>query len=322
MLKGRDDPIQPISGPGDIEDADPKTLKTLLEVINLSSVAVFVFEPDSGSVLFANRHARERLGFSREQMRSTAIFDWENVFNSHEEWRRHVEELREKKEMVLDTTPKDVNGEPFSAEVHTRYVDELDDDYIIVVARDITERKQAEQNMQKNHVRLKELSYSDGLTGVPNRRAFDLKLARESQRHIREEKPLSLLIADIDHFKAYNDTFGHQRGDSCLKTVADCLNDSTLRSSDTVARYGGEEFVIVLPDTPDSGATHVADVLRQAVQDLNITHAPTASKSVVTVSIGVTTGRADQLNPKTLLHRADKALYRAKQNGRNRVASA
>lgn len=160
----------------------------------------------------------------------------------------------------------------------------------------------------------------DALTSIPNRRFFIEQLVHELRRGHRDQVPLALLICDIDDFKSYNDTFGHQAGDRCLRTVADLLRESLQRGSDFCARYGGEEFVVVLPNTTLEGALRVAERIRESVSGLGMWH-PASSRGIVTISIGVAEERGDGQDPdhESLIRRADEALYRAKERGRNRV---
>lgn len=166
---------------------------------------------------------------------------------------------------------------------------------------------------------LKRLSTLDGLTGLTNRRRFDEVLAQEWKRAAREGSPLSIILVDIDHFKAYNDRYGHLAGDDCLKRVAGALRDSSHRTGDCVARYGGEEFVAVLPSTDSAGARSVAETMRRAVETLGIEHADAAAK-LATISLGVATRiPVESAAPQILLSSADEALYEAKNGGRNRI---
>lgn len=171
---------------------------------------------------------------------------------------------------------------------------------------------------------LTRLSSLDGLTGISNRRQFDETLLREWRRLGRQGRPLSMLLCDVDFFKQFNDGYGHQVGDECLKAVARTLRDTLRRPADLVARYGGEEFAVILPDTEITGALQVAEAMRSAVEGLNITHRYSKGASVVTISIGVasTTPSRTGSDSSALLKRADDALYRAKQAGRNRIAAA
>lgn len=170
---------------------------------------------------------------------------------------------------------------------------------------------------------LRRLSSQDGLTGIANRRNFDNTLEREWQRALRENTPLSLVLFDIDFFKRYNDNYGHQLGDECLKTIARTAATVVKRAADALARYGGEEFAVILPNTDNKGAFVVADSIRQAVEAKAVPHIGSSISPYVTVSVGVATLLPDQRCRQTdLIEMADKSLYQAKQIGRNRVVVA
>jgi diguanylate cyclase (GGDEF)-like protein/PAS domain S-box-containing protein len=181
------------------------------------------------------------------------------------------------------------------------------------LGRDITEERQAQRILQK-------LTTLDGLTGIANRRHFDDVLAQEWRRALRDLKPLSLIMGDIDFFKAFNDTYGHQMGDYCLKKVAAALSEPLKRPGDLVARYGGEEFVVILPDTGLPGALQIARTMRSQVEELGLPHDSSPAKKVVTISLGVATIVPSQTNSSAALITAvDQALYKAKHEGRNCV---
>ena len=168
---------------------------------------------------------------------------------------------------------------------------------------------------------LQRLAIEDGLTGLANHRRFREVLALEWNRSAREGAPLSLLLLDVDHFKLYNDTFGHPAGDACLRAVGGVLQDAVRRGTDLAARYGGEEFAVVLPGTPADGAPRVAEAIRAHVAALGVAHPRSSAAPHVTVSIGVATAALGGFtSPEELVARADAALYRAKAEGRNRVA--
>jgi diguanylate cyclase (GGDEF)-like protein len=170
------------------------------------------------------------------------------------------------------------------------------------------------------HRQLKEISILDGLTGIPNRRYFDDTLAVEWKRCIRNDTPLSIVLGDVDFFKQFNDIYGHQAGDHCLKAVASSLSESLFRVEDTVARYGGEEFVAILPGTDATGAFAVAERMRQAARDLGIPH-ERGIDGRISCSFGVaSTLPSADMAPQQLLRTADASLYTAKNAGRNRVA--
>lgn len=178
-----------------------------------------------------------------------------------------------------------------------------------------SQRKLAAANKE-----LEKLSSLDGLTGIANRRRFDEVLKKEWRRSMRSKSPLSLIMIDIDFFKPYNDNYGHQRGDDCLKQVADTLDRVLQRETDTIARYGGEEFSAIVPDTDIDGAHSIAEAMRAAIQDKKIPHAESTVSEYVSISVGVGSviPRRDS-DPEILIAVADQALYLAKEEGRNQV---
>jgi diguanylate cyclase (GGDEF)-like protein len=166
---------------------------------------------------------------------------------------------------------------------------------------------------------LEAIARMDGLTGIANRRHFDSYLPTELSRSARSRAPLSLVLIDIDHFKNYNDHYGHQAGDACLKQVAAVLREATRRPADLAARYGGEEFAMVLPETPQEGALEVAKAIAERLARLEIAHAGSPTHGVVTLSQGIATCKAGQpVDCEHMIQYADKALYQAKEQGRNR----
>ncbi len=183
--------------------------------------------------------------------------------------------------------------------------------------------EQANEQLERANRLLRRLSAVDGMTGVANRRQFDEALELEWRRTYRGNAPLSLILADIDFFKAYNDAYGHQKGDDCLKQVASALSEHLNRPGDLVARYGGEEFAVILPETDARGAIAIAERLRQGVEELAIPHRDSAAGRVVTVSFGVaSTLPREHVSAHTLIAAADQALYKAKREGRNQVRLA
>jgi|GEM_PF-6822686 len=168
--------------------------------------------------------------------------------------------------------------------------------------------------------KVRHLSSRDELTSMPNRRHFQEEFERTWKQAIREAKPLSLILCDIDNFKAYNTLYGQAKGDSCLQMIAGALKETLKRPLDTVARYGGEEFVIILPDTSLNGASYLAEKLRGSVEALNIVHERSSVSKVVTMSLGVATVVPnDDMSPDTLILAANQALSVAKDEGKNRV---
>lgn len=190
----------------------------------------------------------------------------------------------------------------------------------LTVAGDVTEARRAEAAMREATEALRRLASTDGLTSLLNRRSFDATLDNEVLRARRQKRPLSLLLVDVDHFKAYNDRYGHQAGDEVLVRLGEVLRSALKRPGDAAARYGGEEFAAILPDTDEDGAFFIADTFRKALRDLGIEHAA-GGKGVVTASVGIATFTGDEVTEgaEVLLRRADTALYSAKSAGRDRV---
>lgn len=178
----------------------------------------------------------------------------------------------------------------------------------------------SERQLREVNGQLSELSIRDSLTGLYNRRRFDETLETEWKRSLRTQRPLALLMIDVDCFKALNDHYGHQRGDECLREVAHVLEEQPRRGHDVVARFGGEEFAVLLPGSDARGAMYIAETIRNCVEARGMEHRASMVSECVTVSIGVCS-RIPRVGQKTkeMLYEADMALYTAKQLGRNRV---
>jgi diguanylate cyclase (GGDEF)-like protein len=195
---------------------------------------------------------------------------------------------------------------------------------LTATAHDITERWAAEQRLADERSQLHAFAFRDGLTGVFNRRYFDRELALQSQQDARKKDRgfVAVVMVDVDRYKSYNDRYGHQAGDECLRTVAQAIASSAKRPADIVVRYGGDEFALILKDTDPDGARVVSERIRQAVESLQIPHIASAA-GIVTVSCGAAAQRpdsgGDSLN---LVMAADKALYAAKRRGRNQTCVA
>lgn len=171
-------------------------------------------------------------------------------------------------------------------------------------------------NLQKN--KLEQLSMSDGLTGIANRRALDMRLKHDVELSVRQKSQVSVLLMDIDCFKLYNDNYGHSAGDQCLKDISKIIRDSLHRDSDFVARYGGEEFVCVLPNTDSKGAQEIAIHIIEKVKHAALPHKYSNVASYVTISIGIATSQPNHLlTPEAILRQADSALYDVKEAGKN-----
>ncbi len=305
-----------------------------------ASEAMFLLDL-AGRVVDVNRLACESLGYTREELiglHPTRFVRWSTLpavpFEQLFE-RMHAEPMLVEGEHVRK------DGSTFAAEASFSAITHAGQRRILVAARDITQRKETEQRiaqalsaversraevedinrrLAESNRELQRLSRRDGLTGIANRRHFDEYLQLEWRRAERDGRPLALLIADVDHFKAYNDVYGHQAGDESLRRVAQAIDAQLSRSIDVAARYGGEEFAVILPETPLAGALNIAERMRGAVMGLRIRHEASNVSEFVTVSIGAASiipQRGE--SPDRLVGAADQALYDAKQGGRNRV---
>jgi diguanylate cyclase (GGDEF)-like protein len=219
-----------------------------------------------------------------------------------------------------------------------RAIESGGDDYLVkpVSMVVLSAKIRALQRLDKMHQRLLELStelatanrrletlaQQDGLTGIANRRAFDHRLSLHFAEATRRKEPLSVVLCDVDHFKSYNDRYGHPAGDECLTSMGAVLLGACKRATDLAARYGGEEFALVLPNTPSDGALGIVEKVRGELASLAIPHELSQTSAVVTFSAGIATyaGEGDG-SVDGLIARADSALYRAKELGRNRVVS-
>jgi diguanylate cyclase (GGDEF)-like protein len=189
--------------------------------------------------------------------------------------------------------------------------------------RIVSARVRAHMALKTQADRLRQWAYVDGLTGVCNRRYFDERLVSEWRRAARSREPLGVVLIDVDFFKRFNDRYGHQTGDDCLRRVAECLRSGAARPGDLVARYGGEEFVCLLPNTGLEGTLHVARKLGLMVDDLRIEHGDSPVAPWVTVSLGACSAMADLTRAAgDLLRAADEQLYAAKSGGRHRSCAA
>jgi len=181
------------------------------------------------------------------------------------------------------------------------------------------------KQLHKANRKLKMMSVRDGLTGLANRRHFDEVIQKEMSRAMRTETSISLLLADIDYFKPFNDNYGHQAGDDCLKAVGQAMMDTIKRPGDLTARYGGEEFAFILPETSLENASELAESLRIAIEELSITHHYSTVSKKVTLSCGIASvspkkGQDNEALIHGLIETADKNLYHAKEKGRNCIS--
>lgn len=207
-------------------------------------------------------------------------------------------------------------------EDYSRSLEQKVSDRTQALHQEIQHRMAAEAALQSANQKLQRLAYIDGLTQIANRRQFDEQLIVEWRRMKWERLPLSVILCDVDYFKQYNDTYGHQGGDDCLCAVAGAIATAARRPSDLAARYGGEEFAVLLPSTSLEGAMEVARVIQTNIKDLQLPHRQSQVSQYVTASFGVASIIPTEVDaPEKLLLQADRALYQAKISGRDRVLS-
>ncbi len=199
----------------------------------------------------------------------------------------------------------------------------------LITARNIEDQKQIENQLRasqkkliESNIRLEMMTKIDSLTNISNRYNFDETIEVEIKRAKRNNIPISLLMMDIDFFKQFNDTYGHQAGDDCLKKVAEAFKFTLRRSADFVARYGGEEFAVILPETNENGCLRVAHDFLRNIEALKIPHEKSKASPFVTISIGGTTSKGNGISPMGLITAADRALFESKEKGRNQVCIA
>lgn len=278
---------------------------------------------ESGEVINMNQAMNSLLGFEPGKIESKlSIIDF---FVEDTEWQNIIDLLNKTTSTAEYDSWLLTRGAThfiasFSMSAHKSDTGEIL--FIDGVIQDITDKRQAEADLEETNLRLEILSTTDGLTRLANRRFFDEMLHKEYGRHARSGEKLSLILLDIDHFKAYNDSYGHIAGDRCLQKIAQVLDTCTSRPSDLAARFGGEEFVLILPETDIEGAIAVAEKTRIGIIDLAIPHKSSSVADCVTASLGVVSVQCSpEGSPPDLLKQADTLLYRAKESGRNRVES-
>ncbi|HUX80457.1 MAG TPA: diguanylate cyclase [Alphaproteobacteria bacterium] len=292
-------------------------LRLMQAAIEHSPTSVMITD-NKANIIYSNPQVTKTTGYSKEELlgRCTTIFqsgkasakEYEHLWKkllAGEIWRGELLDRRKDGSLfweALSVAPVTDNHGVVK--------------YFVSVSEDVTEKR-------KMQSLLHEMSFHDALTGIANRRRFDEYFDLEWRRSKRTSKSLSIIMADLDFFKQYNDRLGHQAGDECLKRIAKVLESRIVRAGDLLARYGGEEFVFILPQTDLAGAKLLANEMRKSVLALKIPHPESSISKYVTISLGIaTTDHIRNASGNVLLHTADQALYRAKSLGRNRVEVA
>ncbi len=317
---------------------------TVIEVRKLlktDRVIIYRFQPDnSGYVIvesvapgwqpilgkvFKDTYFSEKYSDNDQQSR---IYVLENIDNADlpECYLELLDELQAKAKLVVSIEQENhIWGLLVAYECSgPRKWDQQEIDLLMQLANQLViaiQQAELYQQLEIANQKLQELANIDSLTQIPNRRSFDEVLGQEWNRLEREQAPLSLILCDIDFFKNYNDTYGHQSGDECLKEVAQILDEAIRRPGDLAARYGGEEFALVLPNTDTAGAVYIAETILSRIRTKHLVHKSSQISSYLTLSLGIATIiPKNTSSPKWLIAKADEALYRAKQTGRDRYA--
>jgi diguanylate cyclase (GGDEF)-like protein/PAS domain S-box-containing protein len=277
-----------------------------------------------GRCMYVSSAAKEMLGWHAPELVDGHLIDLAHP-DDRDAVRRAITKLQEgETKTSLVYRARHRQGHHVWVELKARVLapSERGEQEMLLSIRDVMDRKQAEAKLELANRRLTQLANRDGLTELFNRRFFDETLRAEWQRALcGPGNSVGLLLIDVDHFKSYNDTYGHQAGDDCLRTVARTINGVIKRSGDCAARYGGEEFAVILAATDLAGAIHIGEQICASIGALDIVHAG-AGQGSVTVSVGVSSMTPDAAtSPEMLLRSADQALYRAKHDGRNRVCT-
>lgn len=279
-------------------------------VVDRMSDAAYWAAPD-GRLIYANAAASQMLGYTRDELLTLSVADIASD-EMKNLWAIHWRELKQAGSLRFESGHRKKTGEIIPVEIHVDYMRFQDIEYACGLVRDITERKRMQEA-------LREQAIHDPLTGLFNRRYLDEILPHELSRRQRSGEPLTAAMLDLDHFKHFNDAYGHEAGDGVLRAAGDLLRRS-LRASDLACRYGGEELTIILPGSTFEDAWTRLDSLRQAIMQMHIPYRD-GELPAITVSIGVAAARAEE-TATALLGRADAALYRAKGQGRNCMAAA
>lgn len=304
-----------------------KASRTELEAIIRTAAVAIVTIDERGQVLSSNPASERLFGYAPSELLGQNIsLLMDEPERSHHDY--YLRRYADRDSGALIGRPREFhalhkNGRNLTVEVAVSEVRKADGTIFVGVISDLTERKQFETELQHANERLLRLSTTDALTELANRRLLMQKLEEEWRRGLRTGAPLSLLLVDVDHFKLFNDHYGHQAGDEALIKVAQALSSSANRPADLVARYGGEEFVLLLAQTDVEGAMAVAERCREELRSAGIEHALSSHSEYLTLSIGMSSavpvhgGSASQW-----LAQADLALYQAKAQGRDRVVLA
>ncbi|BAU64948.1 hypothetical protein STA3757_23260 [Stanieria sp. NIES-3757] len=294
-----------------------KTLRLTQFSLDRARDAIYFLSPNA-KFFYVNEAAAKIFGYTKEELLEMSIYDIDPQLHPPS-WSSHWQKLKEQKAFTFESTHFTKEGENLPVEVTVNYLKFEHQEYNCAIVRDIRDRKQAEAKLKEANQKLQYLANVDGLTQIANRRSFDEYIEQEWLRMSQSKQPLSLILCDVDYFKKYNDYYGHQAGDDCLKKVAHTINNSIRKPGDLAARYGGEEFAIILSNTNLDGALCIAQKIQQDIKKLELVHLVSEVAQYITLSMGIfSTIPIAESSPSSLINKVDLALYQAKKSGRDR----
>lgn len=298
----------------DAIEESARELVLFYRLIDQTEDALLIVDLGTGKLMEVNSAACDSLGYLKQELVGESFADNPSFFFGKQTWAHLREAVRVRNGIHLDWQLHRKDGSTFPAEIRAREVMIGNRAYLVAVARDVTNAKRTERQ-------LREQGRIDALTGISNRRHFDEQLQGAWKTAAANHKELALLLVDIDHYKAYNDHLGHQAGDRALRDLAQAMAESSRSADDAFCRYGGEEFALLLSNAGLAQARAVAKRLHTSVRELRIPHPSSSVCDQVTISVGISSIRASvELGHEQLVEWADKALYLAKSEGRNRTA--
>lgn len=304
----------------EIQDNLKKTQSRYRQIIETAIEGIIIFD-ENYRITFANENMASILGYTIDEMIGKpyiSFFPKSQLHIYHQQ--RCIRRKGEGSVYECCLLRKDGKTHWFLVSAKPILDESGKFDGSFAMLTDINDRKEMELLLAETNRQLVELSNKDSLTGIANRRLFDTTLEHEYLRLKRSNSKLSIILIDIDHFKEYNDYYGHVMGDECLRKIGKALEESINRSVDLAARYGGEEFACILPDTGLEGAVKVAERIKKNIENLKIEHKKSPVSEYVTASYGVATVKySPEITIKDILKTADELLYRAKDLGRNRI---
>jgi len=294
-----------------------KTLRLTQFSLDRARDAIYFVNADA-NFFYVNEATSNVLGYTKDELLKMKIYDLNNDSNKLN-WDRRWQELKEKKSFTYESVHITKEGEDIPVEITLNYLSFEQQEYNCAIVRDIRGRKQVEAKLKQANQQLKHLANVDELTQIANRRSFERYYQSQWARMMQSQQLLALIFCDVDYFKKYNDFYGHQAGDDCLKKIAQTISNSLHRTGDLAARYGGEEFAIILPDTNVDGAVRIAQNLQQNIRKQKLVHRASEVSPYVSLSMGISSIiPTSKLTPSFLVSEVDSALYEAKKAGRDR----